>query len=184
MKNLWKGRLNLQADVYTHSTVTDSEFSNEARDFTQKVSVAVDNNSLPTLKVVIIWKAVDTTQMLTSLSKFVPVYGEVNILRFLNRVGPSEYSYEVNNNIANLNDIVLDICYQLSKKHSAKERQYFMQLLNQRLGKNQFFNNSTLMSISDIAVSSILKKLYANNLNELPANLSTWLQKISSIAGY
>lgn len=182
-KNLWKGRLNLQADVFTHSTVQESDFTKVAKDFAEKVASPVAQNHLPTLKVTIIWKDVETTQMLTSAVS-VPVYGEVNIIRYLNRVGPSEFWYEADNHFANLSDIVLDICYELSKQHSAKERQSFVQLLSQRLGKSNFYNDSPSLAIADVAVSSVLKKLFASNVKELPANLSTWLQKVSPVAGY
>jgi aminoacyl tRNA synthase complex-interacting multifunctional protein 2 len=184
LKTQWQNRLNLSVEVFTHSSIKESDFTPAARDFAQKVSAPIAQNNLPTLKVTIIWKEVDTTQMLTSPSKFIPIYGEVNIIRFLNRVGPSEFSYETDNHFATLSDGTLDICYQLSKKHSVKERQGYVQQLSQRLGKNQFFNNSTSLNISDVAVSSILKKLFGGNLKEMPANLSSWLQKVSKIAGY
>lgn len=183
MKNLWKGRLNLQANVYTHSTVKESDFSKLAKDFSEKVSAPVESNNLPTLKIVIIWKDVDTTQMQTSPVN-VPVYGEVNIVRFLNRVGPSEFWYETDNHFAALNDSILDVCYQLSKKLSVKERQTFVSVLSQRLGKGQFYNDSSSLSVADVAVSSTLKKVFLNNPKEMPANLSSYLQKVSTIAGY
>lgn len=183
LKNLWSGRLNLHANVFTHSSVNESDVTKVAKEFATKVSAPTDQNKLPTLNVTIIWKDVETTQMLTSPIS-VPVYGEVNIIRYLNRVGPSEFWYEADNHFANLSDSVLDVCYQLSKKHSAKERQYYVQLLSQRLGKSNFYNDSSILSVSDVAVSSILKKLFANSLKELPANLSSWLQKVSKVAGY
>ena len=184
LKSQWQGRLNLATEVFNHSSVKESDFTPASRDFTQKVSAPIAQNNLPTLKLILIWKDVDTTQMLTSPSKFVPIYGEVNIIRFLNRIGPNEFWYESDNQFAALSDATLDICYQLSKIQSVKERQGFVQQLSQRLGKDQFFNSSTSMNISDFAVSSILKKLFAANLKEMPANLSTWLQKLSKVVGY
>lgn len=183
LKNIWHGRLNVQVYVFTHSSVQESDFTSAARDFAAKVSVPVVQNNLPTLKITIIWKNVETTQMLTS-PVAIPVYGEVNIIRFLNRVGPNEFWYEQDNHFANQSDIILDICYELSKKHSTKERASYCQILSQRLGKSNFYNDSSSLSIADVAVSSMLKKLFANNFKELPANLSSWLQKISKHAGY
>lgn len=183
LKNLWKGRLNLQANVYTHSTVKESDFSKLAKDFSEKVSAPVESNNLPTLKIVIIWKDVDTTQMQTSPVN-VPVYGEVNIVRYLNRVGPSEFWYETENHFAALNDNILDICYQLSKKLSVKERQALVSVLSQKLGKGQFYNESSSLSVADVAVSSTLKKVFLNNPKEMPANLTSYLKNVSSIAGY
>jgi Thioredoxin-like domain len=184
LKTLWSGRLNVSVEVFTHSSVQSSECTAAAKDFTQKVSVPIAQNNLPTLKVTIIWKDVETTQMLTSASKFIPIYGEVNIIRYFNRIGPSEFGYENDSHFATLSDGTLDICSQLSKKLPVKERQAYVQQLSQRLGKNQFFNNSSSLNVSDVAVSSTLKKLFSGNLKEMPANLSSWLQKLSSIAGY
>lgn len=182
LKNQWKGRLNLQAEIFTHSSVKESDFTKIAKDFVDKVSAPVEQNNLPTLKVTIIWKDVETTQMITS-PVILPVYGEVNIIRYLNRVGPSEFWYEADNHFANVTDTVLDVCYQLSKKSSVKERQQCVVQLSQRLGRGEFFNESSSLSVADIAVSSTLKKFFAN-AKELPANLSSWLPKISSVAGY
>ena len=183
LKNLWEGRLNLVVDVFTHSTIKESEVTKIAKEFVAKVSVPVEENNLPTLKATVIWKDVETTQMLASPAALL-VYGEVNILRYLNRVGPSEFWYEVDNQFANQTDNVLDICYQLSKKRSTKDRQQSVQQLSQRLGKSQFYNDSSSFSVADIAVSSTLKKFFASNAKEVPANLSSWLHKVSAIAGY
>lgn len=183
LKNQWQGRLRLQAEVYTHSTVPETEVTAAAKDFAQKIAES-DGRQYVTLKVTIIWKDVATTEMVSSPSKLIPVYGEINIIRFLNRIGPNEFYYEIENHAANLHDQVLDICYQLSKKHTNKERQQFVKQLSQRLGNSQFYNDADSLSISDIAVSSILKKLFAENLKELPANLASWLQQISVVARY
>jgi aminoacyl tRNA synthase complex-interacting multifunctional protein 2 len=183
LKNQWQGRLRLQAEVYTHSSIPESQVTPAAKDFAQKIA-ATDGRQYVTLKVTIIWKDVSTTEMISSPSKLIPVYGEINIIRFLNRIGPNEFHYEIDNHAANLHDQVLDICYQLSKKHTNKERQQFVKQLGQRLGNSQFYNNEPALSISDIAVSSILKKLFAESLKELPANLSSWLQQISTVARY
>ncbi|KAG5680122.1 hypothetical protein PVAND_009647 [Polypedilum vanderplanki] len=186
LKNQWRGRLYLKAEVFTHSSVCDSDFTDASREFAEKI---VQSNEidfkLPMLKVTIIWKNVETTQFISSPSKFIPVYGEINIIRYLNRIGPNEFFYENDNYEADLHDQVLDICYQLSKKHTDKERQQFLQQLSQRIGNNQFFNQATSLSISDIAVSSILKKLeLLADKKKIPTNLSNWLKNISSIAGY
>ncbi|KAL7035468.1 hypothetical protein ACKWTF_008390 [Chironomus riparius] len=184
-RNLFKDRLFLDVEVFTHSSISNADFNDLTRDFTDKITKKLDYvEKLPALKVTIIWKDVETTQFISSPSKFIPVYGEINIIRYLNRVGPSEHYYETDHFQANYHDQVLDVCYQLSKKHSDKERQQYIQHLSQRLGKDQFYNSASSLSISDIAVSSILKKLYANDFKRMPANLSNWLNKISPIAGY
>ena len=113
-----------------------------------------------------------------------PIYGEVNIIRYLNRIGPNEFVYDIDNQQANTADTTLDICYQLTKKLSAKERQYNLQLLTQRLGKSKFYNDSNVMAIADIAVSSIVKRLCSSNMKEVPAALTSWLTQVASVTGY
>lgn len=183
LKNQWQGRLRLQAEVYTHSSIPESEVTAAAKDFAQKIT-ETDGRQYVTLKVTIIWKDIATTEMISSPGKLIPVYGEINIIRFLNRIGPNEFYYEIDNHVANLHDQVLDICYQLSKKQTKKDQQQFVKQLSQKLGNNQFYNGSDSLSISDVAVSSILKKIFAENLKELPANLQSWLQQISLVAQY
>lgn len=184
-RNLFKDRLFLDVDVFTHSSISDSEMNELTKEFTEKITRPLEYvTKLPKLKITIIWKEVETTQFISSPSKFIPMYGEINIIRYLNRVGPSEHYYERENYETSLHDQVLDICYQLSKKHSDKDRQLYIQQLSQRIGKDHFFNKSPNLSVSDIAVSSVLKKLYGNNFKGMPANLSGWLQKVSPIAGY
>lgn len=117
-------------------------------------------------------------------SNFSPIYGEVNVIRYLNRIGPNEFVYDIDNHQANSADTTLDICYQLSKKLSVKERQYNLQLLTQRLGKSKFFNDSNVLAIADIAVSSIVKKLCSSNMKEMPAALTSWLTQVASVTGY
>ncbi|CAO1406624.1 unnamed protein product [Diamesa tonsa] len=179
-KNLWQGRLNVDAQVFVHSSV--AEITPEAKEFNEKLTKSTEASNLPSLKVIMIWKDVDTTEMM--LNRFGPIYGEVNIIRFLNRVGPNEFVYDTDNHQANLADATLDICNQLSKKLSAKERQYNLQLLSQRLGKSKFLNDSNVFAIADIAVSSIVKKIYSTNMKEVPATLTSWLTQVASVTGY
>lgn len=179
-KNLWQGRLNVDAQVFVHSSV--AEITPEAKEFNEKLTKSTGASNLPSLKVIMIWKDVGTTEMM--LNRFGPIYGEVNIIRFLNRVGPNEFVYDTDNHQANLADATLDICNQLSKKLSAKERQYNLQLLSQRLGKSKYLNDSNVFAIADIAVSSIVKKIYSTNMKEVPATLTSWLTQVASVTGY
>ncbi|CRK92954.1 CLUMA_CG006577, isoform A [Clunio marinus] len=183
LENQWRGRLNIEVMIFTHSTIQESDFTKAAKEFGAKVSSSIPQSNLATLKIIIIWKNVETTQMLTSPTS-IPVYGEMNIIRYLNRIGPNEFSYEVDNQFANVFDNILDICDQILKQPSSKDRQSYIQQLSQYLGKNQFFINSPSIGIADIAASTTLKKLSVNSPKELPANFSSWLQKINSIVGY
>lgn len=120
--------------------------------------------------------------MITGSSKYVPIIGEVNVLRFLSRIGPNEFNYEDQEELATSTDAVLDICYQLTQKLSSKERQTHLQQLNQRLGKHKFFNGDDGVSIADVAVSSVLKN--SSTLKELPGSLSCWQARTKLIVGY
>lgn len=117
--------------------------------------------------------------MVSSLSKYSPICGEANIVRYLSRVGPKEYSYDTDVHQSNQDDIILDVCYTLSKKLSQKDRQSYLQQLNKRLANQQYFNED--LSVVDVAVSSILKQL---QLKELPGNLSSWMSRVSLQVGY
>jgi Thioredoxin-like domain len=178
LKNLWQSRLKIRFQVFTHSSI--QEVSIAAKEFAEKL-MQDDGRQYATLNVTIIWKNITTTEMISTSNK--SVYGEINIIRYLNRVGPNEFYYENDHHEANMHDQILDISYQLSKKQDEKDRQKFVKQLGQRLGNSQFYNGSSSLSISDIAVSSILKKFYANE-KALPPNLASWLMKVSSVAGY
>jgi aminoacyl tRNA synthase complex-interacting multifunctional protein 2 len=53
LKNLWKDRLNIEIQCYTHSTV--ASLSEEAKNF-QNLVQNNQTTKLPKLKVVLIWK--------------------------------------------------------------------------------------------------------------------------------
>lgn len=183
LKSQWSGRLNLEVDVFTHSTINDAQVSQAAKAFAKKISTNTQSN-LPSLKVTLIWNDVETPQLVT-LPTVCPIFGEANILRYLNRVGPNEFYYETGDSYASsLSDALLDTCYQLSMKHPVKERQKHTQILSQRLGKNNFFSGSAELSLVDIVVASTLQKLHGNNSKELPANLSSWLKKTATAIGF
>lgn len=184
LKTQWKDLVNVDIAVFTHSSVQESDFSQAAKEFSSKVtSSSASKNNLPTLKLTIIWKNVTAPELLVSTAKFVPISGEVNVIRFFNRVGPSHSSYEREIHFANQADSILDICQLLSLEPSKGARQGLANTLSQKLGKSQFFINSKDISVADIAVFTTLKNIYGNNVKELPANLSTWLQKTSKILG-
>lgn len=184
LKNQWNGRLNLDCEVFTHSSVNDAQVSEAARTFAMKIAAQSSEVILPTLKVTLIWKDVEIAQLITS-PVIAPIFGEVNIIRYFNRIGPSEFFYEAGDNHAtSISDAIFDTCYELSRGHPIKERQKFVQILSQRLDKNQFFSGTSHISVVDIAVASTFEKLFGRNLKELPANLSSWLKKTASAAGY
>lgn len=182
LKTSWKSFVNIEVACFTHSSVKESDFTPATREFSVKVtSPAAAKNSLPTLKLTIIWKNVDVTEFLVSAAKFVPILGEVNAIRFFNRVGPSASAYETDAHFANQTDSLLDMCQLLSLRPSKAERTGLVNTLGQKLGKSQYFFGSKEMGAADVAVFTTLKNVYGNNVKELPASLSAWLQKLSKM---
>jgi hypothetical protein len=125
--------------------------------------------------------------LISSATKYSPISGEVNILRYLNRIGPKEFLYDKTSNAyqATIDDLVLDTCYLIAlSETSHKDRQFHLQQLNQRLGKQKFFNGNDDCSFVDLAVSSTLKQISSKNSKELPGNLPGYLSRVSVVAGY
>lgn len=120
-------------------------------------------------------------EMITSPTLYVPIYGEVNIIRYLARIGPSEFNYDNELNSFET-DAILDTCYLLVKSVNTKERQTLLRVLNNRLGKSDFFGDGTI-SVGDIAVSSTLKQTPAA-LKDLTPPMTKWLKTVTDIVGY
>lgn len=107
----------------------------------------------------------------------IPVYGEVNFLRYLSRIGPNEYNYELDTNPTDV-DTLLDIGYLLGKARTKTERHTLLQSLNSKLGKDQWLCNNKI-TIADVAVNSIIKQVTSNN--EVNVNLSKWMNRCETI---
>lgn len=176
MKNAWKNSYNLQVKAYAHSTIT--KISKEAEEF-QKNIAQTTSAHLPTLNITLIWKNCEHTEMISSPTMYVPIYGEVNIVRFLGRVGPPEYRYE-NSNLSNEIDAVLDICYQLLRCSTSKARSHLVRDLNNYLQQNKYFGGNS-MSIADIAVRSTLKRLPQISTKDLTSDLKGWLKRVEVV---
>lgn len=110
---------------------------------------------------------------------YVPIYGEINIIRYLGRVGPEEYRYE-NSDQCNEIDAVLDICYQLLRCSSKKDKAVLIKALSVRLHKRKFFAGNQI-SIADIGVHSSLKRMKLINTREMKSALKAWLQHVAPI---
>lgn len=94
------------------------------------------------------------------------------MLRYLSRIGPEEFNYEL---LCNSNDIdyLLDVCYMLSKARTKTERHALLQLLNSKLGKGQWFCNDKI-SAADVAAYSTMKQITSNEIN---VSLTKWLDR-------
>jgi hypothetical protein len=108
--------------------------------------------------------------------KHITIKGEVNILRYLSRLGPPRYNYELSNDpatSARLDDI-LDTCYSLARCRTVKEQQSLIHSLNSCLGKSQFMAGGDGISVADIAVWSVLKQIDVGPLSD---SMNKWLQQ-------
>lgn len=113
--------------------------------------------------------------MISSPTMYVPIYGEVNIIRYLGRVGPSEYRYE-DSPLCNEIDAVLDICYQLLRCTTAKSKANIVRILSNRLQKRQYFGGEK-MSIADIGVHSSLRRMPSISDKDLTPALIEWRKR-------
>ncbi|XP_055607927.1 probable aminoacyl tRNA synthase complex-interacting multifunctional protein 2 isoform X2 [Uranotaenia lowii] len=181
LKKLWIERLNLQVECFTHSTIP--QLSPEALKFQQTItSLEPKNESLPKLKVTLIWKNVGTyTEMITSPTAYVPICGEVNILRFLSRCGPSEFNYERTDDVTEA-DSILDSCYLLINKQNVKDKKLVLKTLSAKLGKTPSFGGSDI-SLCDIAATSAIKQVHQALAKDINPNMAKLVARVSAVVG-
>lgn len=186
IKCLWRKRVNINFECFTHSTI--STLTDEAKNFQlalQKTPRILLARDAPNLKISLIWKDVGVnTEMIGSSTTYVHgIIGEVNIIRYLSRVGPNEFSYENDIPVANECDIIFDICYQLIKLNTVKERQNYLRMLNSRLGKSKYFGNAETLNLADVAVCSTIKQLPVVLTKDLSPNMVKWMKDVTDNFG-
>lgn len=182
LKKLWINRLNLQVECFTHSTVP--KLSEEALHF-QKVITSLEPKieNLPRLKVTLIWKNVGTyTEMITSPTAYVPICGEVNILRFLSRCGPNEFNYERQGDQTEA-DSILDTCYLLINKSNVKDKKQVLKTLSSKLGKVSCFGANGTISLCDIAAASAIKQVQQVLAKDINPNMAKLVTRVSAEIG-
>ncbi|XP_038121368.1 probable aminoacyl tRNA synthase complex-interacting multifunctional protein 2 isoform X2 [Culex quinquefasciatus] len=182
LKKLWINRLNLQVECFTHSTVP--KLSEEALNF-QKVITSLEPKieNLPRLKVTLIWKNVGTyTEMITSPTAYVPICGEVNILRFLSRCGPNEFNYERQDDLTEA-DSILDTCYLLINKQNVKDKKQVLKTLSSKLGKVSCFGGSGTISLCDIAATSAIKQVHQVLAKDINPNMAKLVTRVTAEIG-
>lgn len=180
-QNLWKQRLNLVVSCHTHSSVVGLPEINLY--FAKQLQKSQPDASLPSLKVTLIWKESPETQLICAPATFVPIIGEVNVVRYLTRVGPKEFGYADSDILESLFiDEVLDQCHQLLIARNAKDRLTVLRLLSAKLGQRKYFGGDGLAA-SDIAVSGAFKELPVSNKDIAP-NLNEWMKRITNDLGY
>lgn len=182
LKKLWINRLNLHVECFTHSTVP--KLSEEALHF-QKVITSLEPKveTLPRIKVTLIWKNVGTyTEMITSPTAYVPICGEVNILRFLSRCGPNEFNYEHQNDLIEA-DSILDACYLLINKQNVKDKKQVLKTLNSKLGKVPCFGGAGQISLCDIAATSAIKQVQQVLGKDINPSMAKLVTRVSAEIG-
>lgn len=177
LQKLWSDRLNLVINSFTHSTV--KKMTEEAFTFVKTTKTFVPEPDLPTLKISVIFKDIGTLQFISSPTAYFALQGEINLLRYLSRIGPAEFNYELND--ANEADIVLDASYSLLFARSAKEKMDIVRLLNTKLGKQQYYGGESL-NIIDLAVSSAIRQ--SKLTKEIVPALKAWLGRTEKIFDY
>ncbi|XP_064545296.1 probable aminoacyl tRNA synthase complex-interacting multifunctional protein 2 isoform X1 [Drosophila montana] len=177
LKNAWRDLYTIDVKTFTHSTMAD--IGPAAREFEANLAKVSVNSALPKINVTLIWKNCEHTEMISSPTMYVPIYGEVNIIRYLGRVGPTEYRYE-NSPLCNEIDAVLDICYQLLRCTTHKSQVAMVRLLDKRLQQQQYFGGDQ-MSVADIGVYSSLIRMPAITDKDLTPSLLAWRKRAKII---
>lgn len=181
LQKLWQNRLNLVVKCYTHSTI--GQLTSSAQQFTQQIEKSADlSASLPTLHVALIWKDVAVIELQCAPTTFIPLYGEINIIRYLSRVGPNEYGYDKLSIVQSAEiDSILDVCHELVVvATNSRDRQALLKKLNVKLGQGSYFGGLDGISVADIALLSALRQLNISAKDLTPA-LNSWLKRIDLI---
>lgn len=177
LQKLWTDRLNLVIECYTHSSVPELPQQNQA--FVARLNTFKPTPNIPSLNLALIWKQTPTTNLVCAPGTFIPITGESNILRYLIRIGPSEFGYG-NSIQANLEiDAIFDLTYELVMATARDHRLSILKRLSQRLHKQKAFGGDS-PNVSDLLVFSTLKQLHLSG-KELPANLKSWLELNNSL---
>ncbi|XP_075159553.1 aaRS-interacting multifunctional protein 2 isoform X2 [Haematobia irritans] len=175
LKNAWKELFTIDVKTFTHSTMND--IGKDAKAFEEALKSVPVNPAKPKVNITLIWKNCEHTEMISSPTMYVPIYGEVNIIRYLGRVGPAEYRYE-ESLLCNEIDAVLDICYQLLRCTTPKSKANIVRTLNNRLQKQLYFGGEK-MSIADIGVHSSLRRMPSITDKDLTPALIEWRKRVA-----
>lgn len=182
LQKLWKSNLHLVFSFHTHSSV--AKVPKEAIAYQQQVEKESENKDQDVV-FKIIWKnsrlllfcgfpgnsinlayyhsGNANPEMIISPIDHVPIHSEVNILRFLSRIGPDYYNFEAKAN-ANELDKIFDVCFKLSNIETEGERAQLIDLLVKHLGAALTAIELKEVSLVDLAIYSTL----SGNKKSLP----------------
>jgi len=125
------------------------------------------------------------TELVVSPMKYTTIKGEVNVLRYLSRLGPPAFNYELNSDPATSArlDGLLDTCYTLARCKTVKEQQLAINDLSGYLGKGRFMAGGNGISIADVAVWSVLRQIDVRPQRNMSSDMKRWLQHCSQLLG-
>ncbi|KAK3606091.1 hypothetical protein CHS0354_006447 [Potamilus streckersoni] len=166
---IMKSKYQVLATSYVHSSV----ISVDKKLTTAFQNASASRRSQNQLALSFIWKKVDKDpELVVSPGQHIPIQGEANIARYLNRVMDPDFD---NRDIVTATQVDewLDIA-QLQLIHgNSKERAAAVRSLNSRLGRNDWLVGSSL-SLADIVTWSAVHQ--AQQADSAPANVKKWLK--------
>lgn len=199
IKELYKNSIQVSISCHVHSTVKSlPEISERFND--------AESGQNDALKLLLIWKEGKNLKSMITLNikrkfkkniflisdlldtelvihpvKQIAIKGEINILRYLGRLGLSSLGYPSDDVVTTIQiDNVLDTCHRLLHVRTAKEKTSIYRNLNAKLGKGSYFGGENV-NIIDIAAWSVLKQACANPGSDLTQNLVKWFQRIEQL---
>ena len=177
LQRLWKDNLHLVFSFHTHSSV--AKVPQEAVAFQELVQKQSENKDQDVV-FKIIWKSCNSNpEMIISPIDHVPIHSEVNILRFLARIGPDFYNFEARPNANDL-DRIFDVCFKLSNIETEGERAQLIDLLVKHLGESLNATELKEVSLVDLAIYSTL----SSNKKSLPKasahKVTKWLKLVEA----
>nr|CAH7737124.1 unnamed protein product [Callosobruchus chinensis] len=175
IQKLFKDVVNFNVTIQSHSSV--GVLSDNAKELERRLVSFKPVTGTPSVNVTLIWKTVGVdTELLVG---FLPIRGEVNLLRYLSRAIQSPLTYSSDPNSIEI-DSLLDICYLIVRSKTKVERAALYQSLNKSLGKAQWLTGRSQVGIADIAAYSSIKQVSGES--DISAALKKWYQRCELVA--
>ncbi|XP_028131211.1 probable aminoacyl tRNA synthase complex-interacting multifunctional protein 2 isoform X2 [Diabrotica virgifera virgifera] len=164
----------LKVTSHIHSSVPT--LNENAKQLGDSLASYVPKRGVPSVNIKLIWKNVGIdTELIVS---HVPIFGEVNLLRYLTRVISSPLSYSSDSDSVEI-DSILDTCYLLLRAKTKTEKAGHIATLNKSLGKSQWLAGRSRHSLGDLAAYSALKQVTSGS--EINANMTKWYQRCETV---
>lgn len=166
----------------TYKVLATSYVHSSVKDLDRRLCDIVRNGSQVTrgdhqIALSLVWKQVDDgPELVVSPSKQFIIQGEVNIIRYINRImNPSFDSEDIL--LATTFDDWLDIAEKQLLNGNSKQRTAAVKSLNNRLKKNEFLIGLE-MSLADVVMWSALHQ--SQEADGAPDNVQKWMLRCNS----